>query len=70
VITVPQSTPEKPLTAVDYCAALEQCQTVTDVKNFSELTPAKVRHDERFTRAVARRLAAIKDHTDQRRERA
>lgn len=61
MITVPQSTTDKPLTAIDYIAALEQCETVTDVKDFGERTPLKVRTDERFTRAVAKRLAEIKD---------
>lgn len=70
MIAVPQSTPEKPLTAIDYIAGLEQCQSLTDVKNYGELTPLKVRTDERFTRAVAKRLAAIKDKSNQRRESA
>lgn len=70
MIAVPRSTPEMPLTAIDYIARLEQAQSITDVRNYAELVPIKVRGDERFTRAVAQRLAAIKDKTHQRRERA
>jgi len=54
------STVEKPLTAVDYIAALEQCVTPAEVSVFAELAPAAVRHDERFTKAVAGRLGALK----------
>lgn len=61
MITVRKSTPEFPLTVIDHIADLEHCHTVTDVKNFGEGVPLPVRTDERFTRAVAKRLAAIKD---------
>lgn len=61
MIAVPQSTPEKPLTVIDFIAALEQCGSITEVQQYAEQVPLPVRHDERFTRAVAKRLAAIKD---------
>lgn len=60
MITVPQSTIDKPLTAIDYIACLEQCSSITEVQQFAAQVPDDVRHDERFTRAVAKRLGAIK----------
>lgn len=59
MIAVPQSTIEKPLTAVDYCACLEHCITLEEVGTFSEQLPEWVRSDERFSKAVAKRLAVI-----------
>ena len=59
MIQVPQSTAEKPLTAIDYIAALEQCTSITEVQRFGEQVPIDVRHDDRFTKAVATKLAAI-----------
>lgn len=62
MITVPQSTEEKPLTAIDYCAELEkQCRSIDDIRQFSEQVPIEVLNDERYNRAVAHRLAAIHD---------
>lgn len=60
MITVPQSTEEKPLTAIDYCAALDQCKSAEDIRQFSMQVPIPVLNDERYNRAVASRLAAIK----------
>lgn len=60
MIAVPQTTIEKPLTAIDYCACLEHCATVEEVGTFSEQLPLHVREDERYTKAVAHRLAAIR----------
>lgn len=60
MINVPQSTIEKPLTAIDYIAALDGCTTKTEVRRFAEQCPVAVRNDERFTRAVAAKLAAVK----------
>ena len=60
MIPVPQSTIEKPLTAIDYIACLEICSNIADVQQFAEQVPPDVRNDERFTRAVAKRLGAIK----------
>jgi hypothetical protein len=57
---VPQSTVEKPLTAIDYMVPLEQCTSITDVQRYAEQVPVEVRQDERFTRAVAKRLGEIK----------
>lgn len=60
MITVPVSTAEKPLTAIDYCAALEQCNSAEDIRQFSLQVPIPVLNDERYNRAVASRLASIK----------
>jgi hypothetical protein len=61
VITVPVSTAEKPLTAVDFCGELaRQCNSIEDIREFSEKVPLEVLNDERYNRAVASRLAAIK----------
>lgn len=61
MIAVPQSTVEKPLTPIDYIAAMEACATVREVGQFADQVPSAVRNDERFTRAVAARLGAIKE---------
>lgn len=60
MIDVPVSTPDKPLTPIDFIACLEQCGSHTEVAHFAERCPLDVRQDERFTRAVAKRLADIK----------
>lgn len=54
-----RSMPEKPLTSIDYIAALERCTTVESVREFGASAPAWVRGDDRFTRAVAKRLSVI-----------
>lgn len=59
MINVPQSTLEKPLTAIDFIAALDDCDTVTEIQQFSAAVPLEVRQDDRFNRAVAIKLAAI-----------
>ncbi len=59
---------EKPLTTIDYIAALEQCVSIAEVQRYAGDLPLWVREDERFTKAVAKRLAAIK--SNQRRESA
>lgn len=60
-INVPVSTAQKPLTAVDFCAELaRQCNSIEDIRQFSEKVPLDVLNDERYNRAVASRLAAIK----------
>lgn len=61
MIAVPQSSVEKPLTAVDYCACLEHCLTLAEVATFSEQLPLAVREDERYCKAVAKRLASIRE---------
>lgn len=61
-MNVPHSTPEKPLTAIDYCAALSQCKSIEDIREFSEQVPISVLNDERYNRAVAARLADIKSN--------
>jgi hypothetical protein len=60
MIAVPVSTKAKPLTAIDFMVPLEQCASITEVQDYAGRVPLKVRSDERFTRAVAKRLAAIK----------
>lgn len=62
MIQVPVSTPEKPLTYIDYCAELaRQCNSIEDIRVFSEQVPLAVLNDERYNRAVAHRLAAIRE---------
>lgn len=63
MIPVLQSTVEKPLTAIDYIAALEQCTTVADVQRFGEQVPLAVRQDDRFNRAVATKLLLLQGFT-------
>lgn len=60
MIAVPVSTAERPLTAIDYTVPLEQCTTLGEVGDYAGLVPEHIRTDERFTKAVAMRLAAIK----------
>jgi len=60
VIEVPQSTVERPLTAIDYLVPLAQCANLDEVCQYAQRCPEHVRNDERFTRAVARRLGEIK----------
>ena len=60
MIAIPHPTIEKPLTAIDYIAHLEQCATLSEVSEYASAVPDAIREDERFTRAVASRLAAIK----------
>lgn len=60
MITVPQPTIEKPITVVDYIAAMyQQCITVADVARFAEQCPSHVREDERFATGVALHLRVI-----------
>lgn len=61
MISIPQSTIVKPLTVIDYIAALEQCIAITDVQRYADKVPLWVRQDERFTKGVAKRLASIKE---------
>ena len=60
MIPVPQSTVAKPLTFIDYCVCLESSSSLFEIKRFAERVPVEIRQDERFTRAVAKRIAAIK----------
>lgn len=61
MIRVPVSTIEKPLTPIDYIAAMDACISPREVSHFSERCPANVRNDERFARAVAAKLQAFKE---------
>lgn len=58
---VPVSTVERPLTAIDFLVLLDKCATVSEVREYAERVPMDVRQDERFTRAVARRLGELKE---------
>ena len=60
MIDVPQSTVEKPLTAIDYIASLQACSSLSEVQQFASRCPLEVRQDERFGRAVAKLLGEIK----------
>lgn len=62
MIAVPQSTPEKPLTAIDYIATLDQAKTAQEVRAYDEQVPLEVRHDWRFIRAVDKKLIEIEDN--------
>lgn len=59
MIVARKSTPEFPLTVIDHIADLELCQSVSDVKQFSEQLPIEVLNDDRYNRAVALRLRVI-----------
>lgn len=61
MVEVPVQTVEKPLTAIDYCVPLASCQTIDQVGDYAQRCPIEIRQDERFTRAVARRLGEIKE---------
>ena len=60
MIPVPHSTVQKPLTWLDYVVCLESSSSLFEIKRFAEQVPVEVRQDERFARAVAKRIAAIK----------
>lgn len=60
MIAARKSTPEMPLTVIDHIADLALCRSLTDIQQFSEQLPIEVLNDERYNRAVAMRLAAIK----------
>jgi len=60
MVSVPQSTVERPLTAIDYCAVLAQCNSIDEVHQYAERCPLEVRQDDRFARSVAHRLGEIK----------
>lgn len=53
------STVDRPLTAIDYIALLEQLHTVAEVLDFGDQLPRNVATDERFIKAQARRCSAI-----------
>ena len=70
MIPVPVSTIEKPLTAIDFIASLQQCISVAQVASYGERVPEEIKKDERFAKAVAARLAAIHEKPIHRRETA
>jgi hypothetical protein len=59
MINVPQETAEKPLTPVDYIAALDGCDSTLEVGIYCEQVPMVVSCDDRFARAVASKLQKI-----------
>lgn len=60
-MNIPQSTIEKPLTAIDYLARLQDCLTLDGVSEYASAVPLHIpQRNERFAKAVASRLAAIK----------
>jgi hypothetical protein len=59
-VNVPQSTLEKPLTAIDYIAAMEQCTHFGELVEYAKFVPADVVEDERFARAFKDRLETIR----------
>lgn len=61
MIAVPVPTVEKPLTVIDFIAGLYQCASITEVQAYSDQVPPAYREDERYARAVAQQLAAIKE---------
>ena len=60
MINVCRSTDDKPLTVFDRIADLESCVSLFEIRRFAEQVPVEIRQDERFTLAVAKRIAAIK----------
>lgn len=58
-IEVPVGTLEKPITALDYIGAMQQCITLTQVADFCERCPLDIRTEERFAKAVVKRLAEL-----------
>jgi hypothetical protein len=60
LIPVLESTIEKPLTAIDYIAALDQCEGIREIQIFADQVPMHIRQDERFAGAVARLIKAIR----------
>lgn len=66
-VNVPVPTVEKPLTAIDYIAALDACRSQAEVGRFCDRVPSHIRSDERFGRGVAAKLAAIKESRPDRR---
>ena len=56
---VPVSTPEKPLTALDFIGALDGCRTIYEVSKFCEGCPQAIRQDGRFAVAAVARLVAL-----------
>lgn len=62
MVSVPQQTVEKPLTPVDYIAAMsEQCKDMPALITFANACPAEVVQDYRFARAFKQQLDSIKE---------
>jgi hypothetical protein len=60
-VNIPQSTIEKPLTTIDFIAAMnEQCSSLHDLTMFASRCPLHVLEDDRFARAFKSRLDTIR----------
>lgn len=59
-MNVPVSTIEKPLTAIDYIAVLEQCGDIFMLNQLAEALPRSVVDDDRFARAFQNRVAELR----------
>lgn len=55
---VPQPTIEKPLTAIDYIAVMNDCTDYRELVGYVKLVPPEIFEDERFVRAFKNRLNA------------
>lgn len=60
MISIPVDSIEKPITVVDYCAGVYRCESLAEVQAYGEACPEWVRQDERFTKAVAVKLADLR----------
>lgn len=67
MISVPQPTVEKPLTVVDYIAALYGCESVREIAAFCARVPDHICEDERFSTGVAMHLRVIAERRKVRR---
>lgn len=68
MIAVPVPTIEKPLTAIDYIAVMEQCSTFEELRDYATRCPMEIVEDDRFAKAFKNRLDNIR--FNQRRESA
>lgn len=59
-VNVPVSTVEKPLTPIDYIAALEQCGDIHTLNRFGAALPRDVVDDDRFAKAFQNRAAELR----------
>lgn len=56
---VPVSTPEKPLTALDFIGAIDGCTTIYEVSRFCAGCPQSIRQDARFAIAAVSKLTSL-----------
>jgi hypothetical protein len=60
-VSVPQPTVEKPITVIDYIAAMSECLDFRSLTAFANACPPQIVEDDRFARAFKNQLDAIKD---------